>query len=155
MTQATLSSPKWPLSVEAKVPGIYTRIDDPEVFNWIQKTAFGKKRTGNSHKIFVTTGLHDSYEVGKRTKVIDMKDDNFVCDLPDYPIGVKYGVGGIVNGFPMVCGGVNVTDSTRDCFRLSQWIWQKSAVMNARRYDMGTGNVVFGNKLLISAKWRN
>ena len=99
---AIVSGGKGPCSTST--PGIYTRIDDPEVFNWIQKTAFGKKRTGNSHKIFVTTGLHDSYEVGKRTKVIDMKDDNFVCDLPDYPIGVKYGVGGIVNGFPMVCG---------------------------------------------------
>ena len=138
-------------------PGIYTRIDDPDVFNWIQKTVFGietsalEQQPSISHKIFVTTGR--LWGNGVQTKVIDMKNETFECELPNYPFGVSYAIGGIINGSPMVCGGYKFRNRKNPgCYSLVQGTWQKSAELNTTSGldEKETGNVIYNGKLLIS-----
>ena len=86
-------------------PGIYTRLDDPEVLNWILKVAF---RRSFGHKILVATGYPQ--DIGQKTAIIDVISGEY-CRLPDFPISLTGGIGGILGGITMSCGEVEVVRS--------------------------------------------
>ena len=134
-------------------PGIYTRLDDPEVFYWVQKVAFGVKESKeSSHKFLIATGSPD--DISPTTKIIDMKNDEFSssCDLPNFPILLEGAIGGLVEGnIPMVCGGLEVNQTEiQDCYTLENRTWNKKTKGLQGRSNMGTGNVVINGKLLLS-----
>ena len=107
--------------------GFYARLDDAEVLDWIKEVAFNEPRTGTpevpekepSHKIFITAGVFSN----QTTRIIDMLDDDFTCELPDYPINANGGVGGIVEEDEiLVCGGYLPDEElyTDKCFKLAE-----------------------------------
>ena len=107
--------------------GFYARLDDAEVLDWIKEVAFNEPRTGTpevpekepSHKIFITAGVFSN----QTSRIIDMLDDDFTCELPDYPINANGGVGGIVEEDEiLVCGGYLPDEElyTDKCFKLAE-----------------------------------
>lgn len=59
------------------------------------------------------------------TTVFDLKNPANVCDpVPDYPLEMTQGTGGLIdNQFPVVCGGSGVSGYLNQCFifRSNQW----------------------------------
>ena len=46
------------------------------------------------------------YSNGVNTEVIDTENEEFTCELPNYPLEIRSGGGGILNGnTPIICGG--------------------------------------------------
>ena len=132
-------------------PGIYTRLDDPEVFYWVQKVAFGAKES--SHKFLIATG--SPYDISQTTQIIDMKNEEFAstCDLPNFPILLRDAIGGLVEGnIAMICGGMEVNQTDiQDCYTLENRTWnKKTKLLQEGRANMGTGSVVINGKLLLS-----
>lgn len=150
-------------------PGIFTRLDAEENFNWLQKVIYGieptsattttttttpstttrvTEPTGSSHKILVTTGAGGR---GQTTKIIDPKNDDFTCNLPEYPKDISDGVGGIVEDtIPFICGGYSHGSWLRKCYKLINKIWQPAGMLEPLRSSMGNGNVVIDKQLLLS-----
>ena len=101
-----------------------------------------------SHKILITGGY--PYGLGRKTIIVDTENDNFDCTLPDFPIEMQSGVGGLVEGdVPLVCGGLNGTGLIPDCFKLTRTGWKKAAMLDKGRFGMGVG-IVFDQKLLVN-----
>ena len=109
----------------------------------------------NGHFVLVTTG--EPFSVGQKTEVIDMKNSNFKCPgLPDYPMEMAYGVGGLIGMVSLICGGHKgyFRNSSRefydDCFKLQQKQWVRAGNLTQARSQMGSGNVVIDNHLFVS-----
>ena len=109
----------------------------------------------NGHFVLVTTG--EPFSVGQKTEVIDMKNSNFKCPgLPDYPMEMAYGVGGLIGKVPLICGGHKgyFRNSSRefydDCYKLQQKQWVRAGKLTQARSQMGSGNVVIDNHLFVS-----
>ena len=101
-----------------------------------------------SHKILITGGW--PYRLGQKTSIIDTGNDDFDCTLPDFPIEMQSGVGGLVEGnVPLVCGGLNGTGLIPDCFQLTRSGWKQAGMLDKGRFGMGVG-IVFDQKLLIN-----
>merc|ERR1712018_752931 len=104
------------------------------LLEWAKKVLFQTKvtePTGSSHKILITTG--HPYEFGKTTKIIDLQNDNFACNLPDYPIEMRSGVGGIVeDNIPFICGGWNST-YIKECYTLVHNNWEPAGMLETGR----------------------
>jgi hypothetical protein len=79
----------------------------------------------------VTTGEPTSNSV--KSEVIDLQDPSNICqNLEDYPIGVSYAVGGLLNqGDPLVCGGYPLT---KVCHVVNQ-PGQSSEMLEERYYS--------------------
>lgn len=104
--------------------------------------------TNPSHKILITGGY--PYRLGQKTTIIDTRNDDFDCTLPDFPIEMQSGVGGLVEGdVPLVCGGLNGTGLIPDCFQLTRSGWKQAGMLDKGRFGMGVG-IVFDQKLLIN-----
>ena len=86
------------------------------------------------------------------TKIIDLQNDDFVCNLPDYPVKMQAGIGGIVeDDIPLICGGYwKRGRSIYECFKLVDKSWEIADVLETDKVFMGTGNVVINKKLLLS-----
>ena len=86
--------------------------------------------------------------------MIDVKNADYgsSCQLPDYPIDMYYGAGGMINGNKiMVCGGYDGTRKLGECYTLGpDKIWNKSQTLKTPRKTMSTGNIVINGKLWIS-----
>ena len=56
------------------------------------------------HFVLIISGY--PYSNGRKTEVLDLKNYKFTCPgLPDYPIKMAYGVGGMIGNVPLICGG--------------------------------------------------
>ena len=141
-------------------PGVYTNLEDPEVFQWIQRVAFGIDSIDReliAHKVLITTGVSQKFgisdEIGQGTIIIDLKDDKIDCTLSDYPsTRMHYGTGGIVEAeIPMVCGGYD-GDATffKDCHKFLDNTWIAAGKIETGRSSMGSGNIVINGNLLLS-----
>ena len=109
----------------------------------------------NHNKILIATGFGEyPSNIGLKTRIIDPKNADFVCDnFPDYPIEKGYGVGGVVEGnVPLICGGLGGLEfrDVRQCFMLINRQWKESGLMDMGRSLMGVGNIVINQKLLLS-----
>ena len=95
-----------------------------------------------------------------KTEILDLNNHHFQCneDLPDYPIKMNSGAGGLVNGIPMICGGApewQFYNAYQDCFKLQPEAksneWKKvGRGLDRPVYAMGSGNVVLKSRLLIN-----
>ena len=121
------------------------------LLEWAKDVFFNTK--GN--KVLITTGYPRTF--GQITKIIDLKNADFVCNLPDYPHDMVNGVGGIVeDDIPLICGGLGFKPfqrmSLEACYKLVNKTWQPAGMFEAGTgaVAMGTGNVVIKKKLLLS-----
>ena len=99
-------------------------------------------------KILVINGRPWFY--GIKTEIIDTQNPNFTCILPNYPIESYTGIGGLINeNVPIACGGLNGT-KINECFYLQNKTWVQGPSLRQARYNMGSGNLVYHNRLLSS-----
>merc|ERR1711976_1053071 len=100
----------------------------------------------SGQKIMIVTGYGPD-ETRQKSTLIDVKNQNFNCDLPNYPIEVAYGVGGILSGeIPMVCGGIGRYRLSTPCYKLMPDQWIEAGELATGRISMGTGNLVIGGQ---------
>ena len=96
----------------------WTQVAFEAFLEWV-KNDFGidnSTTAESSHKVLIVTG--GPYP--KKTKIIDLKENKLVCFLPDFPIQMAYGVGGIVDGeFPMICGGLERKNHFQNVLQIS------------------------------------
>merc|ERR1712241_162388 len=73
------------------------------------------------HFVLITSGY--PFSTGRRTEVLNLKNHKFTCPgLPDYPMEMAYGAGGMIGIVPLICGGHKGNFGSRtfyaDCYTL-------------------------------------
>jgi hypothetical protein len=88
---------------------------------------------------------------GTESEVVDvLKNSSYCRSLPDYPLQAQYASGGILNGQPLICGGIvgleESNSATNECYAYNAtsltWTW--FANLNYKRY--GASGVTLDNK---------
>jgi len=105
------------------------------------------------HFVLITSGV--PYSNGRRTEILNLKNHKFTCPgLPDYPIEMAYGAGGMIGIVPLICGGQkgNFGSITfyADCYTLRGRQWIKNGSLDQPRTKMGTGTIAMNNALFIN-----
>ena len=91
-------------------------------------------------KLLVTTGYKSGYI--NSSEVIDLFYSNVTCQQwPDYPIGVRYAVGGYLDDYVITCGGYSNDGVTDRCFKM-----EPSKVTEIT--GLGTGSYVSGGGII-------
>ena len=84
----------------------------------------------------------------REAEVVDIREDSSYCrSLPDYPLQAQYASGGILDGQPLICGGiVGLGDASNECYvyNATSLSWALFANMNHKRY--GASGVTLDNK---------
>ena len=95
------------------------------------------------HLLFVTGGKQE-----RESEVVDLHKNSSYCrSLSDYPFQAQYASGGILNGQPLICGGiVGLGDASNECYVYNEtslsWTW--FANLNHKRY--GASGVTLDNE---------
>ena len=83
--------------------------------------------------------------------MVDIRKNSSYCrSLPDYPLQAQYASGGILNGQPLICGGIvgleNSYNATNEChvYNRTSLTWALFANMNHKRY--GASGITLDNK---------
>ena len=95
--------------------------------------------------MFVTGGKD------RESEVVDIGENLSYCrSLPDYPLQAQYASGGVLNGQPLICGGIvgleESNNATNECYvyNATSLTWALFANMNHKRY--GASGVTLDNK---------
>ena len=93
----------------------------------------------------ITTGFPQS-SATRKTEIIDIASGGVTCsDLENFPVEIQGGVGGNLQGTPVVCGGYSSTYSDK-CYKFTTTGgWQEFASMNDNR--LYAAGIVYQNKL--------
>ena len=98
------------------------------------------------HLLFVTGDKQES-----ESEVVDIQENSSYCrSLPDYPLQAQYASGGILNGQPLICGGMvgleENNNAINECYvyNATSLSWALIANMNHKRY--GASGVTLDNK---------
>ena len=87
----------------------------------------------------------------RESEVVDIRENSLHCrSLPAYPLEAQYASGGILNGQPLICGGIveseNSNNPTNICYvyNATSLTWDLFANMNHKRY--GASGITLDNK---------
>ena len=87
----------------------------------------------------------------RESEVVDIRENSSYCrSLPDYPLQAQYASGGILNGQPLICGGIvglgDSNNATDECYvyNATSLTWSLFANMNQKRY--GASGIALDNK---------
>ena len=96
--------------------------------------------------MFVTGGNQE-----RESEVVDIRENSSYCrSLPVYPLQAQYASGGILDGQPLICGGIvgleESTNAINECYvyNATSLSWALFANMNHKRY--GASGVTLDNK---------
>ena len=119
-------------------PGIYTRLDDFKVLDWVYRTAFEKPLSQptvpqprpttsistKGNRILVLTGSPDADS--RQTEIVRTGRNGPSCGVPKYPNEIMAAVGTMVDGSPMVCGGrgYDIATASDQCYYLENGRFQ-------------------------------
>ena len=79
--------------------------------------------------------------------MVDIHENSSYCrSLPDYPLQAQYASGGILNGQPLICGGIVALEESNECYvyNAASLNWDLFANMTHKRY--GASGVALDNK---------
>ena len=97
--------------------------------------------------MFVTGGKQE-----RESEVVDLHKNSSYCrSLSDYPLQAQYASGGILNGRPLICGGIEESNNaTKECYiyNATSLTWSLFANMNHKRYG-ASGITLDDEKFLI------
>ena len=85
--------------------------------------------------------------------MVDIRENSSYCrSLSDYPLYAKYASGGILNGQPLICGGIvglEDNNATNECYvcNATSLTWSLFANMNHKRY--GASGITLDNKRVL------
>ena len=101
--------------------------------------------------LLVVTGATQGDNQERESEVVDIHDNSLYCrSLPDYPLKAQYASGGILNGQPLICGGIvgleNSSNATNRCYVYNgtSLTWALFANMTHKRY--GASGITLDNK---------
>ena len=84
----------------------------------------------------------------RESEVVDIRENSSYCrSLPHYPLQAQYASGGILNGQPLICGGiVGLGDASNECYvyNATSLTWALFANMTHKRY--GASGVTLDDK---------
>ena len=96
--------------------------------------------------MFVTGGNQE-----RESEVVDIRENSLHCKtLAEYPLQAQYASGGILNGQPLICGGIvgseNSNNPTNKCYayNATSLTWALFANMNHKRY--GASGITLDDK---------
>ena len=96
--------------------------------------------------LFVTGGKQE-----RESEVVDIRENSSYCrSLPDFPLQAQYASGGILDGQPLICGGIvgleESNSATNECYvyNATSLTWALFANMNEERY--GASGIALDNK---------
>ena len=102
------------------------------------------------HLLFVTGDKHE-----RESEVVDIRENSSYCrSLPDYPLQAQYASGGILNGQPLICGGIvgseESNNAINECYvyNATRLTWALFANMTHKRYG-ASGITLDNNRFLI------
>ena len=102
------------------------------------------------HLLFATGAKQET-----ESEVVEIRENPSYCrSLPDYPLQVQYASGGILNGQPLICGGIvgleESNSATDECYvyNATSLTWSLFANMNHKRYG-ASGITLHDNRFLI------
>ena len=103
------------------------------------------------HLLFVTGDKQE-----RESEVVDMNENSSYCrSLPEAkPLQAQYASGGILNGQPLICGGIvaleESNNNTKECYvyNATSLTWSLFANMNHKRYG-ASGITLHDNRFLI------
>ena len=88
------------------------------------------------HLLFVTGDKQE-----RESEVVDIRENSSYCrSLPDYPLQAQHASGGILNGQPLICGGIvaleESNNATNECYvyNANSLDWVLFANMTHKRY---------------------
>ena len=85
----------------------------------------------------------------RSSEIIDLNNPNVSCQQwPDYPIDVRYAVGGYINESVITCGGVSNGDVTDRCFKMEPSKTTEIPSLKIGSYFSGGG--IIQDSLLVS-----
>ena len=91
----------------------------------------------------------------RESEVVDIHENSSYCrSLPDYPLQAQYASGGILNGQPLICGGIvgseESNNATNECYvyNATRLTWALFANMTHKRYG-ASGITLDNNRFLI------
>ena len=120
-----------------------TLITDTNVMSNTNKTLSVSQQ---DHILFVTG---DNKE--RESEVVDISENSLYCrSLSDYPLQAQYASGGILNGQPLICGGIigseNSSNPTSKCYvyNATSLTWALFANMTHKRY--GASGIMLDDK---------
>ena len=100
--------------------------------------------------MFVTGDKHE-----RESEVVDIRENSSYCrSLPDYPLQAQYASGGILNGQPLICGGIvgseESNNAINECYvyNATRLTWALFANMTHKRYG-ASGITLDNNRFLI------
>ena len=100
------------------------------------------------HKFLLVTG-----ERGSQGEILDVADQSWKCLLQgdkEFPDEVTRAEGALVHGTPLICGGMEETESTDHC-----WKWNhKATKWRKAQFKLSTGRVNMGKGTVISKEGR-
>ena len=65
----------------------------------------------------ITTGF--PWSSATKTEIIDIASGVTCSDLEDFPVEIHKGVGGNLQGTPIVCGGIGSFTSSQKCYKFT------------------------------------
>ena len=87
----------------------------------------------------------------RESEVVDLQKNSSYCrSLSDYPLQAQYASGGILNGQPLICGGIvglkESNSATKECYvyNATSLTWSLFANMNHKRY--GASGITLDDK---------
>ena len=103
-------------------------------------------------KVLIATG--SDIDSGRNTEILDMEDPSFACSNVElFPVKMYRGVGALVNGTPLICGGY--WSGTYDtCYTLEEngrWKEDQLASLNTPRRD--AASLTMDDKLVVAGGW--
>jgi len=95
--------------------------------------------------ILVSTGY--SWSSAQKTEVINLEDNSVCQDVEDFPFAINLAIGSYLGSFPVICGGLDESESLNQCHQLRSGIWQPFATLDQRR--SGAAGIVHANTFII------
>ena len=75
--------------------------------------------SGSINMIIGGTDSNDDYN--SDAQIVNLSNETRTCNnFPDYPIAMSYATGAIVQGQPIVCGGLSYPNYYSECYKYSK-----------------------------------
>ena len=99
----------------------------------------------------ITTGFPPSS--ARKTEIIDIASGGVTCsDLENFPVVIDAGVGGNLQGTPVVCGGNSSTYSDK-CYKFTDGSWKEFTNMTQERRN--AAGIMYKKEWHIFGGWKN
>lgn len=115
----------------------------------------GQEPVPDQDNVIMLTSGFGGFGVRKNGKVATFLDPNsgtsIICNTGDFPDGVQEATGNLVDGMPVLCGGIGGEravqyDKSANCYILRDGVWNQFTKMSEKRKTAASGTVTRDGK---------